>query len=198
MKLDKRSGIYLAAAMLLPHTRREDDPDKWCLDTALRYADALWNRTGCDQPPRETGQRKTEDHYGRLDPRLRALFDRLWTAYAHKHGKQRAAARFAEINPTDAQAQAMIQAAAADAQAPRQPGQVRKYLEGWLSERRWEDHVPAAGAKQADHAARQIREITGALAQAKDMAAKGVQAEYWQGEIERLTEQLRELRSPAP
>jgi hypothetical protein len=122
------------------------------LDQAIRLAGTLWDRIcgsaapGATKP--EPKPRATQDYYGALSPELRASFDSFYRAYAHPKGKQRAAMRWAEIAPDAALAKRIAEAAAADHAQPRPADAVRKYPEGWLSERRWED-LPAPGADPA-------------------------------------------------
>lgn len=181
----KRHGVYLGAIQLLPHTG--PTPRDWKLDEAIRWAEAVWKRTGCDEPARVKGQRKTQDHYAGIPEASKDDFDRCWVAYRHKVGKQRAAARWAEIAPDHDLAARIIQAAAADAASPRAQGQVRKHLEGWLSERRWEDYAPTQQSRQeADDQAR--RDKAQALAHAKKMAAR-TGDKVWVDMVAKLTGQ---------
>lgn len=172
-----------APTMLLLQALRADPGAKLDLDQAIHWAGALWDSIAAGEargsgaragdapaslgtPPVPGGRaattkpRATVDYYGALAPELRAGFDTFYRAYALPKGKQRAAMRWAEIAPDAALAKRISEAAAADHALPRAADAVRKYPEGWLSERRWED-LPAPGASpaDADPAAAQAREI---------------------------------------
>ncbi len=163
---DARTRYILdhAPTMLLLQALRAAPEAKLDLDQAIRLAGTLWDRIcgsaapGATKP--EPKPRATRDYYGALATELRAGFDAFYAAYRHPKGKQRAAMRWAEIAPDAALAKRIIEAAAADHALPRPADAVRKYPEGWLSERRWED-LPATGAGQAaaDPAAARALEI---------------------------------------
>jgi hypothetical protein len=137
------------------------------LDRAIRYAAALYDRlTAAGHTPdsraevRTPKTRKTPDHLATLSPDQTAAFERFYRAYGVLKGKQRAAARWAEINPDADLARCITDAAAADAAAPRPADAVRKYPEGWLSERRWEDVQPPRAVDGAAHQrAARVREL---------------------------------------
>jgi hypothetical protein len=160
-----------APTMLLIQALRAEPGAKLSLESAIRTAGALYDgidaAVGASSPAGATptpATRKTADHYGALSSELREGFDRFYVAYGVKHGKQRAAARWAEIAPDDRLAKRIAMAAQADHAQPRAADAVRKWPEGWLSERRWED-APSPGETpglkpdlQAQHAA-QVREL---------------------------------------
>jgi hypothetical protein len=166
--------------MLLLQALRADPGAKLDLDQSIRLAGALWDRIAAGETPAAKPApkpRATQDYYGALGPELRAGFDAFYRAYAHPKGKQRAAMRWAEIAPDAALAKRIAEAAAADHALPRPADAVRKYPEGWLSERRWDD-LPAPGASQADAdpaAARalQIRELINERAGLRRLARGG-------------------------
>jgi hypothetical protein len=156
--MNKLSFVRLAAAFLLPHTAREDG--RWDLDRALHYANEIWNRTG--GPEVEAQPREVGSWYAGLPADQRAGFDRLWQAYGHKHGKERAAMRWAQLNPDRELAEAVIAAAQADRLKDRPKDQARKWLEGWLAERRWTDFEAAAVPaqdRQADERRRALADL---------------------------------------
>jgi hypothetical protein len=185
--MTKSGYLRLASAFLLPYTTGKDG--KWSLEEALKWAEAIWARTGGDEPARVTGQRKSADHYAGLPEPLRQGFDRVWDAYRHKAGKQKAAARWAEIDPDAALVERIVQAAGADAATQRPDGHVRKYLEGWLSERRWEDYAPSPRARQ-DPAKQRQRERAQELAHARRMAALEASGGYWSERVTALEQQV--------
>jgi len=142
----KRQFVQRAAPlMLLAQLLRQEKGDP---ARAIAWAETLWDRlthAGYGAQDQEApGQRPLRDHVSALPPGLAEPFARLWRAYAYPKGKQAAAARWAQIAPDAALAKAIIAAADADSREPRQDGAVRKWLQGWLSERRWEDCGSAA------------------------------------------------------
>jgi hypothetical protein len=169
-----------APTLLLVLATRSDPGAKLDLDQAVRLAGALWDKlVPAAQPPaRAAATRKTIDHYGALTSELREGFDRFYAAYGVKHGKQRAAARWAQLAPDAALARRIALAAQADHAQPRAADAVRKWPEGWLSERRWED-VPLPGDAPETHAdpqalhAAQVRELVNERAGLKRLATAG-------------------------
>jgi hypothetical protein len=145
----KADYIRLAAAFMLPACG-------WDVDRAIGYAERLWTRLserGISTADRrgEPAARPSVDYCGRMDAPQAALFARFWSAYGHKQGRQRACLRWAQIAPDAALAESIIAAAKAQRIVDQQhPERVRKFAEGWLSERRWEDHE-APVAEHADN-----------------------------------------------
>jgi hypothetical protein len=173
---DQRTADILQwAALLLPHTG-DATTGAWDLDAAIRWAERLdarlaergYGAAGASGPPpaaepgppeaapRRGRPRKdpSGDFYGALNPRLRTSFDTLWTAYGLAKGKQEAARAWALLCPDEDLAGRIVVAARADAQgaaadgATRADGTARKWLQGWLGGRRWEDG-PALASAQA-------------------------------------------------
>lgn len=158
--------LLYAAARRVP----EQEPTR-DLDRAIRYAATLYDRLTAaghtadsrpDAAARTPKTRKTPDHLASLTGEQAADFEAFYRAYGVLKGKQRAAARWAEIAPDAALARRIRAAAAADAAAPRPADAVRKYPEGWLAERRWED-IPEPAVDAADGPARaraaEVREL---------------------------------------
>lgn len=173
-----------APTMLLIQAQRAAPGAKLDLEAAIRLAGALWDKLAASEAvapnpaARPSEPRKTADHYGSLSPAQRDGFDRFYRAYGHPKGKQRAAARWAEIAPDEPLAKRIAAAAEADRAQPRAPDAVRKYPEGWLSERRWED-APLPGDAPEAHAdpqalrAEQIRELVNERAGLRRLASAG-------------------------
>jgi len=196
--VQKRDFIQQAAIEFLPQL-------EWDLDKALAYAEKLWKRL--DQrgygDARQTGPRDIPKAYDQLSkqPVMKAAFDLFWAAFDYKAGKDRAAARWLQMGPLEKAIYDKIVKAAKQAAIDRKnlpEGQSPKMAEGWLTERRWQDMDETAveqGQKQQDQKARQIWQINQDLAHAKKMAEQTGDA-YWHGEAEKLTNQLRQLRSP--
>ena len=191
--MNKAEIIRLMAATLLPHT---GESGRWSLDDAIRYAEAIYQRTGGDQPAGKYGQRKTENNISQMTTQQKTDFERVWNSYNHKHGKQRAAARWVEINPDKATVERILKAATADAAIHRPQGQVRKYLEGWLADSRWEDYQTQQPTQQ-DQAAKAMQQIAQELAHAKRMTGMDENSEYWAEQTELLTNKLTQMRKEA-
>lgn len=157
-----RDTRLLIAALLLPHTEGADG-QRWSLDQALDWADALTHREAerpVRQPRADAGQpRARRDFVAQLGAGQRAAFDRFWRAYQLKEGKQDAAGAWLAIDPSPAEAEAIIAAAARDARGAGKDGRTRadgtgrKYPQGWLTSRRWEDAEATAAADAAPGAA---------------------------------------------
>jgi hypothetical protein len=188
-----------APTLLLVQAVRATPGAKLDLEAAIRTAGALHDRldTACGSgAPAAIGRlpegpledaasgrgrpshttRKTADNYGALDAESRAGFDRFYAAYGHPKGKQRAAARWAEIAPDAALTAHIVAAAAQDRAQPRPPDAVRKWPEGWLSERRWADApLPGAPAQVSpeDRTRAQIAELLAERAALKRLARAG-------------------------
>ena len=145
--------IRAAAACLLPHTG-------WDIDKAIRYGEALWQRLserGLGDP-KTRGPQPQKDWYNQLPEVQRQRFDRFWKAYGHKVGKQRAAMRWLQLDPAAELAGHIIHAADKERQrAQNDPSLVRKHPQGWLTERRWEDHEPQQNDTQHHRRQRQQR-----------------------------------------
>lgn len=134
-----------APVMLLAQLLREQKGDP---KRAIAWAESLWEalvaagygpKSRAEARPTATRVDPKRDALAALTPELAASFARLWTAYAWPKAKQAAAERWGQLAPDAALAERIIAAAAAEAREPRPEGQVRKWLQGWLSERRWED-----------------------------------------------------------
>ncbi|MCL7422529.1 MAG: hypothetical protein M8364_16685 [Methylobacter sp.] len=143
--MSKKRFIQTVIARCLP------SPDK--RQAALDYAEDLWEWLtqtgyGADQPSTPREARRWSDQF---TPRQQQSFKAFWDAFSYKKGLQRAAMRWAQLGElSQDEYRAIIDAAKQEAQRPVPPGQARKMAEGWLFERRWEDHAkPAADpAKQ--------------------------------------------------
>ncbi len=168
---------------------------QWDFDRALRAAERAWDKLterglGSTRP---SGPRPLQDHYQALNERQRAWFERFWTAYGYKRGKQGAALRWGQLGElSDDDYQQIIDAARKDAERPLPAGQVRKMAQGWLAERRWEDHAPQRQAPANQHQER-MRRLAADLAHARRMAEMG--DDYWAGEAERLAREIDKQRS---
>jgi hypothetical protein len=184
----KKAFIQRAATHFLPWL-------EWDMDKALAYAERAWtrlNERGYGSE-RKQGPRPLDDHYRALPPKQRQWFDRFWKAYNHKQGKQGAALRWGQLGKlSDAEYQHIIDAAKKDAERILPQDQVRKMAQGWLTERRWDDHAPQAAASEEDPRHARLRQLSGELAHARQLAGLG--DEYWAGQAQALEQQIGELR----
>lgn len=154
-----------APVMLLAQLLREQKGDP---KRAIAWAESLWEAlVAAGYGPREGPSAKGQgpradpraDQVAGLGPELAASFARLWKAYAWPKGKQGAAERWGQLAPDAGLAERIIAAAAREAREPRPEGTVRKYLQGWLAERRWEDQEESAedqGPRAEEVAARRL------------------------------------------
>ena len=151
--MQKRDFIQTCTIEFLP--KLEFD-----LTKTLRYAEALWTRL-TEQGyggPQQHQPRQHADYYQQLSPELKIGFDQFWIKFNHKQGRNEAAQAWLQINPDNAMMGLIAQAAEAEALRARQPGQVRKMAQGWLSQRRWEDFKAAPTAtEQAQQQATQVQ-----------------------------------------
>ena len=185
---NKKAFIQRAVTHFLPWL-------DWNMDKALAYAERLWERLsehgyGSAKPQ---GARPLADHYRALTGTQRQWFDKFWKAYDHKKGKQRAAMRWGQLGELDeATYQHIIQAAKKEAERPLPQGQVRKMAEGWLTERRWEDHPAPSPDSPQDQRHQELRKLSAELAHARNLADMG--DSYWAGEAQKLQQRIEELR----
>lgn len=157
--MKRQDFIQHASIHFLPFT-------EWDVPRAIAYAERLWQRLEEQgHTPKATAPRPHTDHLSTLEPAQAARFAAFWRAFDLPKGKQRAALAWAKIRPDEALAARITQAARAEATKPRASGEVRKWAEGWLNERRWEDVEPAPGADPPpDPKARELRELRQELA----------------------------------
>lgn len=138
--MSKKKFVQQASAMLLFHTG--DTP---CVDRAVRWAEALWEKLterGYGEA-RPHQPRQNVDYYTDLSARQRQWFDRFWAAFGHKHNRNRAAMRWAQLGELpDDKYQHIVDAAAQENARQLPPGQSRKMAEGWLADLRWQDYSP--------------------------------------------------------
>jgi hypothetical protein len=121
-------------------------------DGIITVGEQIWEiltRRGYGAPD-PTGPREGKDWYGLLSERQRLAFDAFWRAFGLKKGRNNAAMRWHQLGElTEAEYGRLIAAASAEAARELPQGQARKWAEGWLQERRWEDHAIAGVAKTA-------------------------------------------------
>jgi hypothetical protein len=149
--MSKKRFIQTVIARSLP------SPDK--RQAALDYAESLWTWLtqkgyGDDKPSQP---RQGQDYYRALSPEQSCWFDKFWSVYNHKQGRNEAAMRWGQmmdcsgdqpVAPTDKFYQRVIEAAGKEAMKALPQGQVRKMAQGWLFEQRYNDYVPTQKPKQ--------------------------------------------------
>ncbi len=115
------------------------------LSATIQYAEQLWESMsfygyGAEKTPEH---QKSEDFYNTLSEKQRIAFDAFWGAFKFKKGRNGAAMRWQQLGElSDAQYSVIIEAAKKEAAQPLATGQSRKWAQGWLQERRYEDFAP--------------------------------------------------------
>ncbi len=138
--LIQRAAVAFAAA----HVARGERAD---MDKVIGWAEALWERLtsrgyGAPEP---TGPRDGIDWYSKLQGAGRQWFDEFWEAFKLKKGRNNAAKRWYQLGDINkGMAHTIIEAARRESARQLEPGQARKMAEGWLAERRWQDHQAPA------------------------------------------------------
>jgi len=192
--MKKRDFIQQASIQFMPQT-------DWNLDKSIQYAEKLWlklDRKGYgDSQPSQP--RDMINYYQQLSVTAKQQFDQFWIAFDYKHGKQRAAMRWGQLekfSPTDLKNVIASAKQTAAARKNLKPDQTPIMAEGWLSQMRFDDYQETStekNQKKQNQAAQKIREITGALNHAKNMQ-QSCSDETWNTEVTRLTEDLKKLR----
>ncbi len=187
--MDKRDFIQRATLQFMPTCGNE--PDK-----AIRWAERLWehlSQHGYGGPRRHQPRPHTH-YYAQLDALQQAAFDRFWQAFNHKAGRNEAAMSWLKIAPDAETAEQIISAAQAEALRALQPGQSRKMAQGWLNDRRWEDHIrpqtQADTAREAQHELQRLRNEQAGLQQLYDAAP----SEQLQQQLNQILDQIEALR----
>jgi hypothetical protein len=199
--MQKRDFIQQAVLQFLLQTK--DDNGKCDVDLTIAWSEKLWaklsERGYGDSKP--SGQREITRAYDQLakTPTMKAGFDLFWAAFDYKSGRDRAAARWLQMGMLDKQTIDQIIQAAKQESAARKAlpeGRVPKMAEGWLTERRWLDGTQTTtdtAQKQQNQKQQHIRQVNQDLAHAKRMA-DDTGDPYWYTEVEKLSEQLKQLR----
>lgn len=192
--MKKRDFIQQATIQFMPKT-------EWNIDKSIQYAEKLWlklEQKGYGDTP-ESKPKTMVNYYKQLSAKSAKQFDQFWTAFDNKQGRQRAAMRWGQMGEqsTD-ELKKIIQAAKQTAAARKNlsPEQTPIMAEGWLSQMRFDDaeetHTEKT-SKAQNQAILKIREVTGKLNHAKKMASTSNDA-FWEKDVEKLTEQLKQLR----
>lgn len=175
----------------------------WDFDKALKYAEKAWfklSENGYGDTNKQ-GPRDILKAYDQLakQPVMKAAFDLFWAAF-DKHGnRDRAAMRWLQMGEQEkAEYDRIIVAAKREAAARKSPpeGRTAIHAEGWLTQRRWldaDDTTTDQAQKQQNRREHELRRINQDLAHAKRMAEQTAE-DYWHNEVEKLTEQLKQLR----
>ncbi|MEG7525083.1 MAG: hypothetical protein M3H12_18655 [Chromatiales bacterium] len=185
--MHKRKHIQQAATYFLPHVG-------WDLNKAIDYAERLWQRLTERSygAPEANGPRQSENWYGKLQGATKKQFDAFWNAFNFKQGRDGAAMRWYQLGDlTEQQAKQIIDAARAEAQRPLAPGVSRKMAQGWILERRWDDHK-ATDNQPPDMRKAEIRVKRSDLAALKRHQEK-CPTDAQAKKIEQLESQIQEL-----
>ena len=133
--MNKKAFIQQASTQFLPAL-------EWDVNKAIKYGEKLWQRLsesgyGYDaQKPKEA----PDNWYVKLQGESKLQFDSLWDAYKVKKGKHPAAKVWYELGDVPRDEAKKIIEAARSAARDRNPTQTPKFLQGWLSERRYDDY----------------------------------------------------------
>ena len=121
------------------------------LSATIQYAEQLWESMnyygfGADKVPEPRGN---QNYYQQLSEKQRVAFDKFWDAFKLKQGRDGAAMRWLQLGElTSEQYKQIIEAAKQEAQRPLAQGQSRKFAQGWLMDRRYEDFSPDANKQK--------------------------------------------------
>jgi len=157
--MQKKDFVQRAAIQFLVHVGFD-------LDKAINYGERLWKRLSERGygAPTKSSPRVSVDWHKKLSAYQREWFDLFWKAFRHKHGRNEAAMvwhRMGELSQSEYQH--IVKAAEAEALRPRDHGIARKMAQGWLSERRFDDHTPLTEPSKDDAIALELRELKGDL-----------------------------------
>jgi hypothetical protein len=143
----KRGFVQAAVIAWAPLFQREDDPTRWDIHRAIRAAEAAWELLtqrghGATEP---TGPRQSRDWFAELDATQQAWFTRAFKNFGRRGDSKGGAAeswwKLVHAGEMDqALAEWIAHAARLEAEQQRPADAVRKMMQGWLSERRWESY----------------------------------------------------------
>lgn len=195
--MQKRDFIQQATLQYMPELG-------WDMDKSLKYAEALWARL----TDKGYGDLKASEPkaipmaYDKLSPVMKSAFDLFWLAFGLKKGKDKAAARWLQLGEMDKATVDRVIAGAKRTAAERKnlpPGQIPIHAQGWLTERRWQDHEENgadADNKASSKRSQDLAMLKGDLAHAEKMAGlvgNDADAEFWAAEADRLRAELARL-----
>lgn len=201
--MQKRDFIQQAVLTFLPQTKNAET-GKWDIALAIAMAEKLWDQLsqrGYGDPNKQ-GPRDIPKAYDQLAQHavMKAAFDLFWSAFGKYGNRDGAAMRWLQMGELSKQeydeiVQAAKRSAAARKNLPE--GRTAIHAQGWLSQRRWLDEAETTTdqtQKQQNQREQLTRQINQDLAHARRMA-DDTGDPYWVGEIEKLTEQLRQMRN---
>lgn len=159
------------------------------ISAGIAYAERLWSELDARGYGNGEKSRPKDyiDHYALI--KHKDDFDRFWTEFRLKKGRNGAAEQWNRIDPDEDLRQKIIRAARKEAETA-QEGITRKWAQGWLSERRFDD---------MDVSTMALNKVTddGGLQHAKDMLkrCKGnpEMTDFWKKEISKITGQIASL-----
>lgn len=196
--MKKRDFIQAACIQFMPETQ-------WDINKSIQYAEKLWlklDEKGYGEP-KVNGPQEIKKGYDKLTPLMRTGFDLFWLAFDYKKsGKDEAAAAWLQMDDHSKAAYDKIITAAKRTAAERKTlpeGQVPIMAQGWLNKRRWlsyEETQTDAKVKQQTAAQQEMQKLNQDLAAARRMFEL-TKEQGWQDHIDRLTEQLKTLRTSA-
>lgn len=193
--MKKRDFIQHASISMMLHPKVDTDPVK-----AVKWSLLLWQRlteAGYGDTQKAGTEHSRKDWYKMLSPYQREWFDKFWTAFSYKSGRNEAAMVWHKLGElTKPEYEHIV--AAAKLEASGRPEKVAAgtspiMAQGWLSKRRFDD-VPAEKVKSSNDAARseKVRELLSDMAAFKQRADMG--DEFAKKEVKRIAEKLKELQ----
>lgn len=192
--MQKRDFIQKAAIQFMPELG-------WDMDKSFKYAEALWARLS----DKGYGDLKTSKPraipkaYDKLNPAMKLAFDQFWTAFRLKDGKDKAAMSWLQLGDMDKSLVDRIIAGAKRTAAERKnlpPGQIPIHAQGWLTERRWQDHEESGADTDNKASSKHLQGLAtlkGDLAHAKKMVGlvgNDADTEFWAAEAIRIKAEL--------
>lgn len=200
MATEKQKFVRQTSALFIACHPQHPDADR-----AIIWAEALWKQLQergygeKAEPPKSRGVDK--DWYNELGTNQQKWFCAFWNAFKLKTGRNEAAQRWHEMGVlSDSQYKTIVAAAEKEAAKDLPPGSIRKMAQGWLSERRWLDHIDDVAPASTEAAERQTqyRKLLGDLTHARQtknrLPANDAAITFWENEIVRIGKAIEALR----
>ena len=194
--MNRKSFVQQCMIQSFPELMAAGQEAPQMIERHIKGAERLWQRLSeAGYGSREEKELSPkESWYGSMPDDLRQQFDRFWRTYGVKRDREGAAKAWRQIpDMSDTLAETVIRAAEmakADAEANQETN--RKYPQGWLSGRRWEDYdTTQARTAPQNQARRELQDARAELNQLTELNRNG----ELDGQIEQLRERIRGLES---
>jgi len=157
-------------------------PPEAKIDKGIVYAEHLWSRL--DAAGYGNGEKgKPKDYVDNYElVKDKDGFDKFWNTFGVKKGKTGAAKRWNQINPDQELVKKIIAAARKENESEHN-GSSRKWPEGWLHERRYED-IDVTVTQSRTHGDNGLQNARRMLELSK---GNEKMTEVWQKEIDKLS-----------